>query len=262
MENLRVGIVQFAPSHDRDDNRAIIDEDLDNFDEVDLVVLPEYSAWYDPDHTAWAAGAETLDGEFVRFLTGNAARRDATIIAGMLVSDGEHLTNTIVAITGDGVIGRYDKVHLYDAFGTTESSIITPGDPSAAPLVVDVRGWTVGVQTCYDLRFPESSRRLIDAGATVLAVPADWVPGPNKREHWHTLLRARAIENIAWVVAANHAEPSGTGDSMIVDPLGTVVLEAGTAEFIGDATLAVEAVSTARHQNPALANRRYGVTAR
>jgi predicted amidohydrolase len=103
------------------------------------------------------------------------------------------------------------------------------------------------------------SRRLIDAGATVLAVPSDWVPGEHKSHHWRTLLTARAIENIAWTVAANHAAPSGIGESLVVDPLGTVVIEAGKTDFVCDVTLDPDSVAHARLANPALAARRYGV---
>jgi predicted amidohydrolase len=230
-----------------------------HFDEVDLVVLPEYSAWFHKDTERWWDGAELIDGLFVNFLVEQSRDLSATILAGLLLSDGDSITNTVVAVNAHGVIGRYDKVHLYDAFGALESAVITAGDPTAPPLIVDVNGWAIGVQTCYDLRFPEVSRRLVDAGATVLAVPADWVPGPHKSEHWQTLLRARAIENVAWVVAANHAESSGLGESMVIDPLGEVIIEASTGEIVLDVVLDSEAVLAARSSNPALRNRRYGV---
>lgn len=260
MDSLRVGVVQFAPSDDAAANREFVDTALDQFEGVDLIVLPEYSAWYHPDTANWVSGAESIDGAFVRSLAGAAARRRATILAGLLVTGPHGLTNTVVAVTAAGLVGRYDKVHLYDAFGASESEVITAGNPSDPPLVIDVAGWRVGVQTCYDLRFPESSRRLVDAGATVIAIPSDWVPGPSKSEHWRTLLRARAIENIAWVVAANHAAPSGTGESMVVDPLGAVVVDAPVGEWVCDVVLDPGAVSAARTDNPALGNRRFRVT--
>lgn len=254
-----MGLVQFAPTDIASDNRVALDAAFDQFDEVDLVVLPEYSAWYHPDPSRWESGAETLDEGFVTFLSGNAGRLNATIIAGLLVRGVNGLTNTVVAIDANGVVGRYDKVHLYDAFGASESTVVTAGDPTADPLVVSIKDWKVGIQTCYDLRFPEVSRRLIDAGATVLAVPSDWVPGPQKSHHWQTLLAARAIENIAWVVAANHSAPSGTGESLVIDPLGTVLVEAGVADFVCDVTLDPNSVALARRANPALTARRYRV---
>jgi len=260
MENLKVGLVQFSPSDDSADNRDVLRDALDYLDGVDLVVLPEYSSWFHKDTQRWQEGAEPIDGPFVSFVVEKSRDLSATVIAGLLVSNGDTITNTVVAVNSNGVIGRYDKVHLYDAFGALESSVITAGDPAASPLIVDVNDWAIGVQTCYDLRFPEMSRRLVDAGATVLAVPADWVPGPHKSEHWQTLLRARAIENVAWVVAANHAESSGIGESMVIDPLGELIVGASTGEIVLDVVLDPDAVLAARRSNPALRNRRYGVT--
>lgn len=259
MENLRVGIVQFAPSDDSADNREVIRDACEHLDGVDLIVLPEYSAWFHKDTSRWHEGAEAVNGRFVELLGELAVVQSATILAGLLVADGGILTNTVVAVSPSGLIGRYDKVHLYDAFGSLESAVIAAGDPTAPPVVIDVSGWQVGVQTCYDLRFPEVSRRLVDAGATVLAVPSDWVPGVNKSEHWNTLLRARAIENVAWVVAANHAGSSGIGESIIIDPVGNAIVETGTGECVRTATLDAESVVAARRTNPALRNRRYGV---
>ncbi len=259
MESLSVGLVQFSPSDDAADNRDVLRDAFGQIDDAELIVLPEYSAWFHADNSLWHDGAELIDGPFVTFLTELSRKHAATIVAGLLVSNGDIITNTVVAVDAHGVVGRYDKVHLYDAFGALESAVITAGDPAESPLIVDVNGWSVGVQTCYDLRFPEVSRRLVDAGATVLAVPADWVPGARKSEHWQTLLRARAIENVSWVVAANHAGSSGIGESMVIDPLGDVIIEASTGEIVLDVVLDPGAVLAARRVNPALRNRRYGV---
>ena len=94
-------------------------------------------------------------------------------------------------------------------------------------MVVDLAGWRLGLMTCYDLRFPELARALVDAGAEVLVVPAAWVAGPRKVDHWRTLVRARAIENTVYVVAAAQPAPRYAGHSMVVDPLGDVLAEAG-----------------------------------
>src|SRR5690606_22109970 len=114
--------------------------------------------------------AESLDGPFVRTLRQAAVGGAVTVLAGTVVpgADVERAVNVVVAIGPDGsLLGRYDKVHLYDAFGQRESDRVEPGDPAAPPLVVPVGGLRVGVMTCYDLRFPESARRLVDAGADV-----------------------------------------------------------------------------------------------
>ena len=110
--------------------------------------------------------------------------------------------------------------------------------------------------TCYDLRFPELARALVVAGAEALVVPAAWVAGERKVEHWRTLLRARAIENTVWVVGVGQPGPRYTGHSMVVSPEGDVVVEAGTEPAVLDAVLDRDAVSAARRTNPSLANRR------
>ena len=110
--------------------------------------------------------------------------------------------------------------------------------------------------TCYDLRFPELARRLVDAGAEVLVVPAAWLPGERKVEHWRTLLAARAIENTCFVVGAAQPEPRYSGHSVVVGPLGEVLAEAGGAEATLDVVLERADLETARRTNPSLSNRR------
>ena len=110
--------------------------------------------------------------------------------------------------------------------------------------------------TCYDLRFPELARLLVDHGAEVLVVPAAWVAGPRKVEHWRTLVRARAIENTVFVVAAAQPGPRYSGHSMVVDPLGDVLAEAGEGAEVLRATLDRSVLEEARRTNPSLANRR------
>lgn len=259
MEGLRVGIVQFAPGSDAGRNREYLHVPLLGAAVADLVVLPEYSAFYHPEPTKWAVGAEAMDGPFVSFLLQHAKRSGATIIAGFLEKSGNNLYNTVVAVGPSGLLGRYRKIHLYDAFGAKESDVITAGSAADAPVVIDVKGWKLGIQTCYDIRFPEVSRRLIDAGADVLVVPSDWVPGPRKVDHWRTLLTARAIENVSWVVAANHAASSGTGHSIVIDPYGQTQLEADDSPVFLDIDLNSEDVASARANNPALALRRFRV---
>jgi predicted amidohydrolase len=128
--------------------------------------------------------------------------------------------NTVVALPPDGrLIGSYRKLHLYDAFGFAESELFPPGQ-HGPPLVFEASGLARGVMTCYDLRFPEIARALVDARADVLLVPSAWVAGPAKEDHWMTLLRARAIENTTYVVAAGQTGPSYVGHSVVVDPMG------------------------------------------
>ena len=117
------------------------------------------------------------------------------------------------------------------------------------------------MQTCYDVRFPEVTRRIVDAGAEVLALPAEWVPGPLKEDHWRTLVRARAIENTIYVAAADQCAPTGAGNSMIVDPMGVVVASLGEGPGIAAGEVAPDRVAAVREKNPALSLRRFTITA-
>jgi predicted amidohydrolase len=168
--------------------------------------------------------------------------------------------NAVVAIDAQGRLsGVYRKVHLYDAFGHRESDRLEPGPADAPPTVLRVGSLTFGVMTCYDLRFPEAARRLVDAGADVLVVPAAWAAGDLKADHWRTLARARAIENTAVVLAVGQAGKGVTGRSLLVGPDGQVGLELAERAGLRTADIDPEALAAVRRTNPSLANRRYAV---
>lgn len=252
---------QFAPSADCAKNQAFIAATVAAHPTARVLVFPEYSAWYDPRPAEWASAAQPLDGEFVTFLDDLVHGTDVVIVAGFIERDGSNLYNTVVAVSADGVLAHYRKVHLYDAFGQRESDWLGSGNPAADPAVFAIGDLTFGIHTCYDLRFPEASRRLVDAGASVLIVPSDWVPGDGKSLAWNTLTSARAIENVAYVVAANHAPPSGTGETRIVSPSG-VAVELNAGESVVLCELDSTVVAAARERNPALELRRYTVSPR
>ncbi len=226
-----------------------------------LVVLPEYAARFDPRGVGLAQ-AEPLDGPFVAALAQVAHAREVVVVAGTVVAavDEQRAANVVVVVGPDGLLGTYRKVHLYDAFGQRESARFVAGDAAAAPLVVEVDGLRVGVMTCYDLRFPEQARWLVDAGAELLVVPASWAAGPLKADHWRTLLRARAIENTAYVLGAPMRGPGVAGDPIVIDPAGVVLAEGLDREA---QTVVAEVdpawLAEVRAGNPSLANRRYRV---
>ncbi|MFC7430778.1 MULTISPECIES: carbon-nitrogen hydrolase family protein [unclassified Agrococcus] len=253
--------VQWAPGADAAENRvrvaALVQEAAARG--ARLVVLPEYSQAFDADMAALAPTiAESLSGPFVTTLQQAAAAAGAVVVAGMVERLDVGVANTVVAVDGDRILAAYRKVHLYDAFGMRESDWLTPGDPAQRP-VIDVDGHRVGIQTCYDLRFPEQSRLLVDAGADVLVVPAEWVRGPLKEHHWVTLVTARAIESTVHVVAADHAPPIGAGRSLVVDPMGVALAQLGEDEGIAVAPIDAARTASVRERNPSLANRRHRV---
>jgi len=253
-ETLRVRIWQHASSLDPAENRAA----LARLPEAasDLLVLPEAFArdFGDPGSDL-APYAEPLDGPFVTGLREAASRRGTAMLAGMFETsdDPARPYNTLVLTDGEELVS-YRKIHLYDSFGQRESDLVSPGQ--VAPVVTGVGGFRTGLMTCYDLRFPELARALCGAGAEVLVLPAAWVAGPGKIAQWQTLLRARAIENICWVVAAAQPGPRYCGHSMVVAPTGDVVAEAGEGEELLETTLDLAAVREARERNPSLGNRR------
>jgi len=157
------------------------------------------------------------------------------------------------------VTAAYRKQHLYDAFGSLESEWIAPG-PLSAPETFEVGGLRFGMITCYDLRFPEVMRAVVDAGAEAVLVPAEWVNGPLKERHWNTLLSARAIENTVFVAAADHPAPIGVGFSQILAPDGTVLASTSTGAGSAMAALRPEELERVRSINPALRLRRYRVS--
>ena len=263
--SLTVAVAQLAPTEDRSANLATIERLLRCARErgARLVVLPEYSVFTAPAmDERFVDSAEPLDGPAVTHLAALSAELGLAVVAGVNeTAGGGRIHNTLVAIDDGAVRATYRKVHLYDAFGYRESDRVVPADPQA-PALLEVDGFTVGMQTCYDLRFPESTRVLVDAGADVVAVPAQWVPGPLKEYHWTTLLRARAIENTVYVLAADQCAPTGAGHSTVLDPMGVALAGVGEAEGLATAVIERERLEQVRATNPALALRRYTVVPR
>ena len=264
---VRVTLAQLTVSNDRQASReAAVDAlRIAQRSASDLVVLPEYASAY---HQLGVGVdlAEPLDGPFVSLLRDQAARAHIAVIAGTLVpsaADPTLAVNVVVAIDATGeLVGAYRKVHLYDAFGQRESDRLEAGPVDAPPLVLPVAGLRFGVITCYDLRFPESARRCVDAGANVLVVPAAWVEGPMKAMHWRTLAIARAIENTAAVVAVGQAGRGLVGRSLVVGPDGEVGLEMDERPAVRTVDLDADRLGAVREANPSLANRRYTVVPR
>ena len=228
-----------------------------------LVVLPEAAMCsFGGAGTDLTARAEPLDGPFVAGLQEVAGETGTTVVAGTFEPAGEpgRVHNTVVAVDGSGLLGRYRKVHLYDALGWRESDRIVPGDPADEPLVLAVGDLRFGVMNCYDLRFPEAARRLVDAGATALVEVAHWLPGPGKVDAWSVLLRARAIECTAYVVAAAKPGPECAGHSMVVDPAGQVLAALGADETgLATAEIRADRVAAVRASMPVLGHRRFTV---
>jgi len=254
-DSLRVAAVQWASALDPADNRAAVARAVDECGPADLVVLPEAFARDFGEAGSDVSGfAEAPYGPFGAEVAAAAERDGTTVVAGMFEVSGDPQRPYNTLLMRGAATASYRKVHLYDSFGYRESDRLSAGDLD--PVVVDLHGWRVGLMTCYDLRFPEWARRLVDAGAEVLVVPAAWVAGERKVDHWRTLVRARAIENTVYVVACGQPAPRYTGHSLVVDPLGDVLAEAGPGVEVVAATLTRDGLEQARRVNPSLGNRR------
>jgi predicted amidohydrolase len=251
----RVALVQVASSR-------VPAENLDHLASLEvapaeLVVLPEcYQRDFGAPDEPLGPDAESLDGPFVTALVSKASAHGGTWVAGMLEQseDPDRPYNTLVVVDGDGLKASYRKIHLYDSFGFRESDRLLAGPRT--PLSVEVAGMSVGLLTCYDLRFPELPRALSRAGVELFVVPSAWVAGPRKVQHWRTLAIARAIENVAYVAAVGQSAPRYTGHSMLVDPRGDVVVEAGDDDAVVVGEVGGDLLEEARGENPSLLNRR------
>jgi predicted amidohydrolase len=267
MGSLRVALVQLEARDDVADNlaraSALAREAAVG---ADLVILPEYVQYRGTD-AGFRASARSIPGPTTDPLAAVARDRGCWVLAGSHAEASEdpgRPYNTAVLLDRQGAIAaRYRKLHLFDVSvddgpADRESGRVTAGDRA---VVADVDGVGLGLSICYDLRFPELYRGLALAGAHALAVPAVFTERTG-RDHWEVLLRARSIENGAWVLAAAGCGRGGPGaiaawgHSMVVDPWGRVVARAGMEETIVRAEIDADAVVAARRQIPALANRR------
>ena len=265
---MRAAAVQLNATADLDHNLAVAERLVREAaaDGAELIVLPEkWTVLGDPD--ALHAAAQTIDGPAISAARSWAAELGITLVAGSFTErrDGhERLSNTSVLIAPDGeIVADYRKIHMFDVdvggVSYRESDTEEPGDEI---VVTEAAGVPIGLSICYDLRYPELYRIMAVRGARVLTVPAAFTV-PTGRAHWEPLLRARAIENQAFVVAANQigkAPPhyDSWGHSMIVDPWGEVLSEKGSGEGFVAAELDFEAQDRIRADVPALANRRPG----
>jgi predicted amidohydrolase len=228
---------------------------VDGVPAADLILLPEIWPCGFFAFDRYAAESETLDGPTVNAFKRKARERRCHILMGSLVErDEEALYNTTVLIGPDGeIIARYRKIHLF-GYQSDETKLLTPG----REIVVVESPWgRAGFSTCYDLRFPELFRRMVDRGAEIFLIPSAW---PLARiEAWRLFNRARAHENLAFLISCNCAGANTGkrygGHSMVVDPWGRVLAEGGEGGEIVTAEIDVGQAVAARKEFPALADR-------
>jgi deaminated glutathione amidase len=267
LKGMRVAVCQLNAREDRAANLMVARDLLDRAASAgaDLAVLPEYVDYLGP--ASGAPKPEPIDGEFAAFFAGAARELGIWVHAGSFHEIGPDVGrtyNTSLVFDPRGELAAvYRKIHLYDVeiagrVSYQESRTVAPG---AETVVADIDGVRTGLSICYDLRFPELYRQLaVAGGAKVLVVPAAFMMHTG-RDHWEVLLRARAIENQCYVVAAGQIgdhEPGRTcfGRSMIIDPWGIVLAQAPDTVGIVMADLDLGRLEEIRRELPSLANRR------
>jgi predicted amidohydrolase len=218
---------------------------------AELVVFPEGAMVSFEPLRSLSPEAEPLDGPFVAGLADAARGNGIGIVAGIFESipGSDRVYNTVVALGPEGeLVGCYRKIHLFDAFGYRESERIEPGPGDT--LVFRLGGLTFGVETCYDVRFPQLSAQLAAQGTDVILLPAAWVHGLLKESQWEILVRARAIENTLYVAAAGQVGKGYSGSSMLVDPMGVAVARAGERDQVIAGEVELERVHAVRRTLP------------
>jgi predicted amidohydrolase len=269
MASLLAGVVQVTSGADLEHNlsrcAALVAEAAKMG--AKLVVLPENFAFLGEHETAKMAVAEAVpgDGRILSAMRAVASKHAVDLVLGGMPEavSATHVHNTSVYLDARGEIrGIYRKIHLFDVAipdGAVykESNSVKPGDEA---VVVPATFGGVGLTICYDLRFPELYRTLVRDGARILTVPAAFTLHTG-RDHWHPLLRARAIENLAFVLAAaqfgrHNAKRVTYGHACIIDPWGHVLAEVGDREGVAVAELDFDYQDRMRRELPALEHRR------
>ncbi|RLV01636.1 carbon-nitrogen hydrolase [Streptomyces griseocarneus] len=258
---MRVSLIQIAVSDGEpvDERRERVAGLVREQQGSDLVVLPELWHVGAFAYDSFTTRAEPLDGPTAGAMA--EAARDARVWlhAGSIAEQDSSgaVFNTSLVFSPEGELVRtYRKIHRF-GFDQGEAVLMSAGSEIVTVPLPDT---TLGLATCYDLRFPELFRALVDAGAQTLVIPAGW---PERRlGHWTLLARARAVENQSYVLACGtagtHANVPQAGHSMVIDPWGEVLAEAGHREEVLTVDLDVERVAKTREDFPALKDRVLG----
>ncbi len=265
IRNLDVALVQVQADTDAGVNRERLAGALAKLAPVDFILLPEVFALRG-NHADFQRAAEPVPGPLTQWLGLQAAARSAWLLAGSMTeraSDGACYNTSLLFDRAGRLVTAYRKMHLFETV-TAEGVHIREQDTyraGAAPVLTAIEGWQCGLAVCYDLRFPELFRRYAAQGAHLLCVPSDFTRRTGQ-DHWEVLLRARAIENQCFVLAPNQCGRNARtgvesfGNSLVVDPWGTILARAGDDETVLAATLECARLEQVRARIPALRHRR------
>lgn len=259
----RIAVVQMRASTEKEANLRHILSCISRAARggASLVAFPEYMMLYTPSSQSpgqLAALSERRGGPFVSAVAAAAARHGIEVV-GTFYERGRARSSRVYDSSfhldaAGRLVSLYRKIHLYDALGFRESDKMAPGGSIAAP--APSAAGRLGMMVCYDLRFPEMSRTLAQAGSDVIVAPSAWVRGRLKEDHWITINRARAIENGCYMVSPDQVGNIYCGRSIVVDPFGEVLLDMGKRRGIGYAEVDPDVADRTRRDLPLLKNRR------
>jgi predicted amidohydrolase len=267
-ECLQAGVIQLCSNQDQDGNLArtasLIEQAADR--KCDLILLPENFSFMGASEQDKFGVAESQESSSVlAFLSEKARKHQLTIVGGTVPlksGNSKKIRNSCPLFSADGdLIACYDKIHLFDVDLDSEKHCESETvEAGTQPETANFDGWKIGLSVCYDLRFPELYRNYSSSGCNLLTVPAAFTV-PTGEAHWEVLLRARAIENQSYVMAAGQTgtHPGNRqtwGHSMIIDPWGDVLATLGDEEGIITAELSLNKVKKIREALPALKHRR------
>ncbi|MGP6207321.1 nitrilase-related carbon-nitrogen hydrolase [Cuniculiplasma sp. SKW3] len=228
MDNkIKFKIVQWKSGSILKNNLDFITAKINETEKNTIIIFPEYSMLY-PDYSnpeAFMSSAQSYDDSFIGTISEAASNQSVDVVINFVEKNyGKPLNTSLHINSSERISGRYSKIHLFDSYGFSESRLYERGNKIPEPFLIHGKVPTA-MEICYDIRFPEISRLYSLQGAYILIVQAGFYRGHLKYETWATLLRARAMENGIFVLAADQCGEDFIGHSMVVDPYGQILME-------------------------------------
>jgi Predicted amidohydrolase len=243
-DDLKVAIVQFRSGDSVNDNLSYIQTKIKAIaKDADLIIFPEYSMKQPvfQDREAMIKSSENIDGMFISNIRQSARDNAVNVLMNFIERNGntEKPFNTSILINSMGMIsGKYQKIHLFDSYGMKESAVYTEGHMK--PELFSVKGYKLGMEICYDIRFPELTRLYSLNGAHIVTVQAGFFEGDFKLETWTALLQSLAMCNGTYILASGQGQPGFIGHSMVIHPSGKILAEAGNGDEVLLATIHIK----------------------
>ncbi|MGC8609332.1 MAG: carbon-nitrogen hydrolase family protein [Thermoplasmata archaeon] len=255
---MKVSLVQIESVNDVQKNADKSFDMMQNVKNTDLVIFPEYQM-YVPDFNGkddLRPIAEDDSGKFVTSFVEEAKKGGYSILINIAERNSFNLKpyNSSLMIDSNGMVMKYRKTHLFDAFNFRESMVFERGRSIPDPFLVGNE--YVGAMICYDLRFPEIARILRLKGAKILIYQAGWFRGERKYDQWKNLLVARAMENGSYVIGVGQTGPRFTGHTMVVSPYGEIIAEMGEEQSTMEIDLDMSIVDKYLKEVPVIKGRR------